>query len=355
MRNKSQKIKKTSSLIAILMLVFSQLFFFVVPARANVLTSGSLSISDSRPAQTGVTYTSTWSNVDTTTTIRCVEIEFATTAAGGTIPTEMSLASATVNASSNFVTGVSGWSGAASNGVFQATDNTTGATPSSSSDRTFILDGVVNGSVDATGYYGLLTTYTDASCTAGNEVDTGTAMFIYTDGQLVSATVDPSLTFTIAGVASGQTINGATATNVATTTDANTIPFGSVSASSNKIAAHDLSIATNAAEGYTVYIRYTGALTYGTETIGDHTGTNETPTAFSAAGTEAFGYATNDLTRFSTSDYWAGFTTSNAAISTAATGPVNNTFRVGYQVGVGGNTLAGTYTTTIVLTATPTY
>ena len=89
MRNKSQKIKRTSSLIAILMLVFSQLFFLVVPASANVLTTGSIAISDSRPTETGVSYTSTWSNVDTTTLIRCVEIEFATTAAGGTIPTSI--------------------------------------------------------------------------------------------------------------------------------------------------------------------------------------------------------------------------------------------------------------------------
>jgi len=349
--------KTLPALVLMISFFLGQSLFGLVPmARANALTSGSLSVGDSRPSQTGVTYTMTFSNVDTTTAIKCVEVEFATTAAGGTIPTDMSLASAAVNASSTYITGLNGWSKTVSGGKIQYTD-VTGATPGGASGRTVVLDEVANGSVADTGYYAIFNTYTDANCTAGNEVDYATVKFIYTDGQVVSLTVDPFLSFTITGVAGSQSVNGAT-TTVATVTDANTIPLGTVTAATNAIAAHDLNVGTNSTTGYSVYVRYTGKPTYSTADIDDHSGTHTVPTIFpQSVDDEDFGYTTNDadLTQFATNK-WAAFTASNEVVATRAT-PTSGTetTRVGYQVGVSSSTPAGNYTTTVIYTATPTY
>ena len=163
------------------------------------------------------------------------------------------------------------------------------------------------------------------------------------------------------GVASGETVNGAS-TTVATTTGNNTIPLGTVTVSNNAIAAHDLNVATNAGGGYTVFIRYTGKPTFGGNEIDDLATSNASPGPFTSPGTEAFGYTTDDATlgtgtpgRFS-SNKWAAFSTDNyeVAYSAAAT-TATETTRVGYQVGISGSTPAGNYTTTVIFTATPTY
>ncbi|MEO6728872.1 MAG: hypothetical protein ABIM99_03030, partial [Candidatus Dojkabacteria bacterium] len=92
----------------------------------------------------------------------------------------------------------------------------------------------------------------------------------------------------------------------------------------------------------------------------DFTGTNATPTAFSAAGTPAFGYTTADATlgtgtagRF-TGGNWAAFTTSPLEVVYSAVAAAE-TIRVGYQAGISTTTPAGSYLTTVIYTATPIY
>lgn len=69
----------------------------------------------------------------------------------------------------------------------------------------------------------------------------------------VTASVDTSLTFTITGVAIGASVNG-DATTTATTTSATSIPFGTLASGTAKLAAQDLSVATNARNGFIVTI-----------------------------------------------------------------------------------------------------
>ena len=80
----------------------------------------------------------------------------------------------------------------------------------------------------------------------------------------VTATVDPSLTFTIAGAASGASRCGVT-TDVTTTATA--IPFGSVSLAAYNDASQTLSAVTNGAGGYAVTMISDDQLSVG----GDHT------------------------------------------------------------------------------------
>lgn len=341
--------KNVFALLALGAFSLAQFMVFVPSAQAAALTAGSLSLSDSRPGQTAVNYTFSFSNV-TSTSIQCVQAVFSDAATGGSAPAGM------------VTSGVSNGGGTMSNpdgfGSWTAASPSTGtvrlshSSPTTGENGTVIFGGITNGTTDDTGYFARFTTYSDQSCTTA--VDSSTVMFIYTTGQVVSVTVDPTLSFTIAGVASGQTVNGAT-TNVATTTDANLIPLGTVSSGTQARAAHDLTVGTNAAGGYSVYTRYTNQLMYGANVIADHTGSHATPTSFPGAGTAAFGYTTNEaaLTQF-TSNTWAAFTTSNAVVATSAV-PTSETTRVGYQVGVASTTPAGNYTTTIIYTATPTY
>jgi len=347
-----------NKLLPVFLFVF--LFVFAKSAHAATLTGSNTTLSDPRPSQVGVTYTVDFGSVTTSAT-KCFKLSFATTATGTTvIPTGMSSIGASYDVvASDYVPDAQTWTiGASVNGTVTLT-NATGETPASASGRTLVLAGITNGSVADTQYYIRFATFNNVDCVS-SPVDSGIGVFIFTNGQVVSLTIDPSLVFTINSVGSGVTVvTGATTTVVTTST---TIPFGTVNSSVNAIAGHDLTVGTNAGSGYTVYTRYTGVLATGVGgTIPNHTGTNGTPTSFSAAGTAAFGYTTNDYSlgtgtagRFN-SNLWAGFTTTNDEVAFSSAGVSSETTRVGYQVGVAANTPAGSYSTTVIMTVVPSY
>jgi hypothetical protein len=215
----------------------------------------------------------------------------------------------------------------------------------------------------ASTYYAQITTYNTLSThTCSGAVDTITVAWATTSGITASVSVDPSLTFSVGAVNSTQTVNSDTTTVTSTAT---TIPFGTVAGNAVGIAAHDLTVSTNAAGGYTVYASYSGQLTDGAaHTIADASGTNASPATFAASTTtSAFGYTTESTTlsgtasRFASTKY-AKFTTSGAEIAgnAASAGPVaSETTRVGYKVAISNVQPPGTYTTTVGLVATPTY
>ena len=176
----------------------------------------------------------------------------------------------------------------------------------------------------------------------------------------VSATVASSITLTIAGVNSGQGVVTGVTTTV--TTDATSVAFGTVSDAANQIAAHDLTVSTNATNGYTTNTKDNQVLTSGGDTITDWTGTNATPTEpFASPGTEAFGYTTDDILlgtgdtdRFvtTTGGMWAAFeVNTDREVAYYDNAVQDQTTRIGYQIGVAATTEAGTYTNTVTYTA----
>lgn len=353
MNNYLKRIISTTLLLALFLGYLPQLS---PSLNSATLTGGSVTLSDSRPSTTSVSYTIDFDGV-TTSAIKCINVAFKDAATGGSKPTGMTITSAALGGSSDYIPTPASWSVSNNNttGVSSITF-ATGETPASATDRTVILTGITNGSTSATTYYVQFATYNNTDCST-SPVDSGTIAFIYTDGQAVSATVDPSLSFTISAVSTSQTVNGATTTDASTTT---TVPFGTLSTSANQIVAHDLAVGTNAQNGYTVTIKSTAALSSGSHDMADHSGTNASPATFSAAGTEAFGYTTEDATlgtgtanRF-TSGKWAAFTTSPLEVVYSAAA-ASETTRTGYQVGISATTQAGSYSTTVVYTATPTY
>jgi hypothetical protein len=235
-----------------------------------------------------------------------------------------------------------------------------GQTPASASARRVALNGIQNSATADTRFFMRINTYSNVDCATG-PIDNATVTFILTNASTLTLTVDQTLSFTVNAVASAQSCNGTTTTAASTAT---TIPFGTVTAASNAIVCQDLQAATNATSGYTISARYTAAPTNSlAQTIASHTGTNAAPTTFSAAGTEAYGYTTNDATlgtgtanRFTNpSQNWAAMTTTNAEVAFEAAGVTSTTYRVGHQVGIALTTDPGTYSTTVIYTCTPVY
>lgn len=349
----------TTLSLALGLLPLSTPLSLVHGVHAASLTGGKVALSDSRPSGTTVSYDIEFDNV-TSGAIKCVKVEFDTAAdGGGGKPSGLDITSAALSGSSDYVPTPASWSVSNNNttGVSSIT-YATGETPASATDRNLILTGITNGSTAETGYYVLFSTYNNTDCTS-SAVDSGVGTFIYVTGQAVSLTVDPTISFNVAAVNSSQSVNGATTT--VTTTDG-TIPFGTVTSGALSIAAHDATVTTNAGSGYTVYIRYTAKPTSGGNDIDDHSGSNAAPSAMSA-GTEAFGYTTNDsslsgsATRFTDSaPEYAAFTTTNAEVAYSSAAVASETTRIGYAVGISGTTPAGTYgNSTVIITATPAY
>lgn len=326
----------------------SILFLSLGHAAAAQLTNSSLTLGSGLPS--AVTSYTFQASGFTATAVQCIAFRFNTASdMSGAVPTGFSSTSATLSSSSTLITSSSWTVGAANNGTVDLTD-TAGATPASSGN--IILSNITNGSTSDTAYFVQVTTYTSSACT-GN-VDNVTVGLIYTAGQAVSVTVNPLLSFSVAGLISGASVNGAS-TNFATT--ATTIPFGTTpSVSTNAIGAQALTISTNSGNGYSIAVDYSGPLTNGTHSIANFSGTNAAPASFTAAGTENFGYTTNSaaLSRFAT-NLWAGLNTTGGTIA-SSTVPVNNaTTDIGYQVGLSSSTPPGSYATTVVYTATALY
>lgn len=93
----------------------------------------------------------------------------------------------------------------------------------------------------------------------GTMPDSGQVRVAILDEVVVSANVDTSLTFTISGVNASSTVNGSPTTTVATTT-ATAIPFGTLPIGVSRVLAQDLTVVTNAANGFTVTLEQTGPL-----------------------------------------------------------------------------------------------
>lgn len=367
----SQKVRIKIVQVTTVVMGVSTILFSSGAALATSLANASTSISDPRPSATAISYTfkgGAAGGLVTSSLIKCVKAIVSNSATTTTAPTGFNGTGATVTAASSTLinSSATGWTlvtsdGTASTGqnnIFTYT-NTTGVTPSTTTGATFIIAGITNGSVADTRNWFYLNTYTDTACTT--PVDNSTTQFIYTNGSTLSLTVDNTLSFTVNAVPSSTTCDGTTTTQASTAT---TIPFGTVTAASNGVVCQDLTAATNATNGYTIFTRYTSKPTNAlAQTIADHTGTNTTPSVFSAAGTEAYGYSTNDSTlgtgtvnRFTNPvNNWAAETAVNAEIAYEPTGVTSTTYRIAHQVGISLTTRPGTYTTTIIYTCTPVY
>ena len=203
---------------------------------------------------------------------------------------------------------------------------------------------ITNGSAGAT---------TATVTVGGTFTDTGTAFVpIITNDQVsVSATVDPSITFSIS---------------------ANTIGFGSLSASvarfatndsvgsTTAVTAHNLIAGTNASSGYSIYLSGS-TLASGGNTITAIGGTAASSTPGSAQfGVTVISSAGGTGTpsspyNFSNSYAFNASTSTQVTIASVAAPSANTTYNLAYVANIPAQQAAGAYTTTLTYTATGTY
>ncbi|MBU0647750.1 hypothetical protein KJ855_01065, partial [Patescibacteria group bacterium] len=173
----------------------------------------------------------------------------------------------------------------------------------------------------------------------GTQAEARDAKVYINAGLNISASIPATLEFDISTVASSENVNGS-ATNFATTSN-NGVNFGVMTGGDNRIGAHDLTLTTNNASGYTVEVRYTGKLS-GAVDINDFTGSNATPATWLVPGGNGyFGYTSTDSTleggnpdRFTESggNKWAAFETTYRMCAYNDGPATDETTRIGYRL-----------------------
>jgi hypothetical protein len=207
----------------------------------------------------------------------------------------------------------------------------------------------------------------------GTMPDSGSTRVAIIDDVVVTASVDTTFSFSIAGVATSSAVNGG-ATSTTGSSTATNIPFGDLSAGVSKVMAQDLAVTTNATNGFVVTVAQSQNLlsSTGADIDGFSNGAyTNTPTAWtgpsaSIANENTWGHwgltSEDDLNanEFGT-DLWVAASTTPRQVfqhSGPADGITANTgrTRVGYQVQVSSFQEAGDdYTTTLTYVATPTF
>ncbi len=324
---------------------------------ASPSTSTSVQASDVRPAQSNVRYTLTASSIATSTT-RCIKINFNTQSDhSGIKPSGMGVAAATINGASTWAASPASWS--VTNNDLSGTVTLTfaaGATPIATTARTLVIDGISSPSNAGTDY-AFVATFGSVDC-IGSPLNTFSASFATTSGVEVSATVPPYLTFGVAGRAS--VCNGQSNTNFQTNATSTAISFGRLVASSAAGSAQDLSISTNAANGFTVLAATAGTTPNSFRDangnfVADVIGTNASPGGPPTSGTDAFGYTSGDASTTFTPDKWAKLTNLGGPVLIGGSGVLTKSNCVGFAISIDADTPAGSYSTSVTYTAVPNF
>jgi len=312
---------------------------------AAPISAASATLSDSTVAASGVTYTVAFTA--SSTAIRAIKFQFRTTpSSGGAKPTNLTLTSAALGSatgtagSTTDLVGTSSWSlgtSSAASGdlsIAGATQYSPGGNATYSVALTTITNNTDANDCDSISNsescYIRITTYSDQAMTT--PIDSGVVSYTVAANTTVTATVDPSLTFTIGGVTSQASLStndshagcGSSADVVATATS---IPFGNMRPASYVCGQQSLAVATNASGGYNTYMKFTSA-TANVAMIGTVTATNYINT-FSAGGatfTSPGAWATPTSTLANTNTGYIGVRTTNARVQSlyAGYGTTNN-------------------------------
>ncbi len=208
---------------------------------------------------------------------------------------------------------------------------------------------------------------------AGSMQDSGSTIVAIIDDVVVTADVNATFTFSISGVATSSTVNGG-ATTTAGSSTATSIPFGTLVSGTTTVMAQDLTVSTNAKNGFVVTVQQATDLQSSTGAIidgfidGQYTNspsTWQTPSG-DVNATSTWGHwgltSEDDLNadEFGTDKWVAASTTprqifENNGPADGAIANVGST-RIGYQVEITDLQEAGDdYSTTLTYVATPTF
>jgi hypothetical protein len=355
-------------------LVFATgMFSIVVPASAADMTSASLLLGDSRPSQS-TTYEHKFVPA-TTSSVKCVIATYSTSAVtftgGANIPTGLTNTSATLTSilynTSGGAFGTTGQTWTLNKLFANQTSITssTGLSFGNTNQIQIIVAAMGNPSAPAASngaYYAKYQSYSDELCTLG--VDSVVVAFRIQNGVTVSATINPTLTFTVSGITAGDPVKGVNTDSGCVTTVNTAVSFPTTMVPDQDYSCgQQLQTLTNATNGATVTLRgthSTGAFLKSTgNEIANTAGSNATPLGWSTV--EAFGYTSSDAvlaggsSRFSAADTWAAVssTVSGAEEVSFIGVPGTETTNIAYRIRSATTTKAGAYSGTIVYVATP--
>jgi hypothetical protein len=352
--------KKILSILMILCVITTSILIYpeTTSATAGLLDTASEQMSNSIPSAAGVTYTGKF-NIGSTATIKCINVVFATNAdMTGGAPTGIT----TTSAIKGTITGTgvtnTNWSlyGSAPNGTLQF-ENSTGESHTAGDPITALPATTITNPSGST-FYAQITTYSTLTTHAcSGQVDqTNVIALVTTGGVSATVTVQPTLSLSVANF--GSAVNGSGASGFVTTTSS-TIPFGAVAAGTVKPGSQTLTVSTNAAHGYSVYVSDTGTMKdLNTDTLTDQTGTPGAPQNFTGSSSvSSFGYTADGPGVTFGSNKWAGLGNSQVQSQIATrTAPINaDAFHVEFDVEPSNTQAPGTYSTTVIYTAVGSY
>lgn len=350
-----QVLKKYTKRLAPIGVAFALVTAMTAPASAATLTSITITPADPTPAASGVVKTVSASSF-AATTVRCLRLTLDSSAdfASGSVPAGMTVTGNPGNGT-YFTAGTwnSGPTAATNTISWTSTAGMTAVTGS----RNFTFTG--NNPTAAGTVYVKIETFTDTGCTTGGDI--GTGALVFAANTVVSVVVDPSMTFTVANKATA--CNGQAGTYIDNSAGAATaLSMGRLITGQVKGSAQTLTVATNAAAGFTVSMRGTQVnqnLRSGGLMFDDVSGSYASPAAFQTTTEERFGYTLADSTSGSalsfTSNNWAALTSTDQSVMSGGTGIMTGSSCVGFQAAADAGTSAGTYSATVVYTAVPTY
>ncbi len=204
-------------------------------------------------------------------------------------------------------------------------------------------------------------------------LDKGATNVVILEAITVTATVETIFNFTVAGLGSGEMVNGTSTTGVASST---AIPFGVLESFVASTTAHELTVSTNASAGYVVTVQLDGYLR---SVTGDYISSfsngsdTDTPSPWAAPGNLLadddtwghWGVTSEDddipgrLTQFGSGEYISASTTPRTVMghngpADGSTAGVGRT-KVGYTIEISPLQSASEYSATLTYVATPTF
>lgn len=332
-------LQRIGSLLSIITLLAA-----LIPASAfaAAITARSVTIGSS-VASASTTYSFAFT-VPSTTAVKSVAFLACTTASGTcTTPSGFSITGSSLSSQPTGLGSATGWSAnTATAGSLRITHATNSTAPSGS--QTVSFSSVTNPSATNATYFFRITTYSDSAWTTS--IDTGTVATSTAGQAQVTATVDETLTFTMA---------------------ASSVPLGTLSSSVTASGTSTMTASTNAASGYAITVNGT-TLQSGASSIAAITtagggnsvlntsqfGINLMANATPSVGTNVSGTGTGAAaTNYNTADKFRFVTGETVASATAPTN--SNTYTVSYIANIAGSTPAGSYSTLLTYVATSNY
>lgn len=339
-----QILKKPAYIVAILALAIVPLVQTTQAAAAQI-TGRSVVIGSSAASAT-TTYSFTFT-VPSATAIKSAEFTACTTASGACTPAPgFSASSSSLTAQPTNLGAASGWTvNTATAGSLRLLNAANATAPTGS--QTVGFTGVTNPSATNSTFFLRMTTYSTSTWTTA--IDTGTVA-ASTAGQItVNATVDETLTFTLA--ASTVTLSPSSITTAAASTGTSTMT-ASTNATNGYSITYQSPNSLQPAGGTALPSYSSSASVPGTAGFGINLVSNTTP----AIGSNVSGAGTGSAAAgYSTTNQYSFVAATPTQIASVGVPSNANTYTVSYVANIAAITPAGAYSTVFTYVATPNF